>query len=129
MFIKRLVSNKEKGQKAYKKGVRAEELAADFMSKKGYLLIERRYKTKYGEIDLIMRLDDLIAIIEVKSRRLASEALESITPRAQKRISNAALMYLAENPQYEQFTIRFDVIVVVDAFKIIHLDNAWQLST
>ena len=93
------------------------------------MLIERRYKTKYGEIDLIMRLDDLIAIIEVKSRRLASEALESITPRAQKRISNAALMYLAENPQYEQFTIRFDVIVVVDAYKIIHLDNAWQLST
>ncbi|MFP3339830.1 YraN family protein, partial [Micrococcus sp. SIMBA_131] len=58
----------EARQKAYRLGHRGEWLAAIALRLKGYRILARRYRTKLGEIDLIARRGDLVAIVEVKAR-------------------------------------------------------------
>jgi Holliday junction resolvase-like predicted endonuclease len=52
--------------KAYRRGHRGEWLAALALMAKGFRIVERRYRTKLGEIDLIARRGDLVLIVEVK---------------------------------------------------------------
>ena len=117
----------------YARGVRAEEEAARYLAVQGYTILRQRYKTKFGEIDLIAQKDNLLCFVEVKMRRNIAEALESITPRAQKRIENAALFFLSEHPYYMNCDMRFDVIALRCApdgtLDITHLDNAWEASS
>lgn len=114
----------------YARGVRAEEEAARHLEVLGYKILRQRYKTKFGEIDLIVQKDNLLCFVEVKIRRNIAEALESITPRAQKRIENSALFFLSEHLDYMNCDMRFDVIAMRCApdgtLDITHLDNAWE---
>ena len=111
---------------SYSKGIRAETLAADYLQKKGFSILEKRYKTKYGEIDIIAKQNDMVCFVEVKVRQNLVDALESVTPKAQKRIENAALFFLSENPDYVACDMRFDVITISGDANISHLDNAWH---
>lgn len=113
-------------QTSYAIGLNAEEHAANFLTQNGYIILEHRYKTQYGEIDLIAKKDNMLAFIEVKSRPTQTEALESITQRAKKRISNTASIYLANTRESYDIT-RFDVITVTPQ-SIDYLENAWQLD-
>lgn len=114
----------------YARGVRAEEEAAQYLERQGYKTLHQRYKTKFGEIDLIVQKDNLLCFVEVKMRRNIAEALESITPRVQKRIENTALFFLSEHPDYMNCDMRFDVIAMSYSkdgqLDITHLDNAWE---
>lgn len=124
------MTDKAKKQHSYQKGLFAESTAAMFLRAKGYKILQTRYKTKYGEIDLVACKKQSLAFIEVKARKDKAEAFESVTPRAQKRITQAALHFIAEHPDYNDHDLRFDVIAVIGGitggFKIHHLDNAWQ---
>jgi putative endonuclease len=117
-------------QRAYEKGVSAESSAAAYLRTKGYKILKTRYKTRYGEIDLVAVRDTALAFVEVKARKTKVEALESVTPRAQRRITQAALNFIAEHEEYNTYDMRFDVVCVVggivEGFSIHHLDNAWQ---
>lgn len=113
----------------FAKGVEAEDLAARYLEKQGFEILQTRYKTKFGEIDLIIKKAKLICFVEVKTRQSVEEALQSITPRAQKRIEQSALYYLSHNPQFESYDLRFDVIAITAPFDILHLDNAWVTSS
>ena len=114
----------------YARGVRAEEEAARYFEVLSYEILRQRYKTKFGEIDLIVQKDNLLCFVEVKMRRNIAEALESITSRAQKRIENSALFFLSEYPEYMNCDMRFDVIAMSyskdGTLDITHLDNAWE---
>lgn len=114
----------------YARGVRAEEEAVRYLGRQGYKILHQRYKTKFGEIDLIVQKDNLLCFVEVKMRRNIVEALESITPRVQKRIENTALFFLSEYPDYMNCDMRFDVIAMSYSkdgqLDITHLDNAWE---
>ena len=114
----------------YARGVRAEEEATRYLEALSYKILRQRYKTKFGEIDLIVQKDNLLCFVEVKMRRNIAEALESITSRAQKRIENSALFFLSENPDYMNCDMRFDVIAMSysedGTLDITHLDNAWE---
>lgn len=110
----------------YARGVRAEALAEDYLKARGYSILRQRYKTKFGEIDLIALQDDVLCFIEVKRRGSEGDAFESVTPRSQKRIEQSALFFLSENPEYYDYAMRFDVIAVTPPFHITHLDNAWE---
>jgi len=125
--------SKSQKQKTYDAGVAAESAAEEYLSAKGYAVLARRYKTKYGEIDLIIRRDDLIAFVEVKARSSIDEALSSITPKMRERIQNSALMYLSENPEAGLCDLRFDVVAVSTSGggdkTITHLDNAWMIDS
>lgn len=113
----------------FAKGVAAEDLAAQHLMAKGFEILDARFKTKFGEIDLIIKKAKLICFVEVKTRQSIEEALHSITPRAQKRIEQSALYFLSQNSQYESFDLRFDVIAITAPFDILHLDNAWETSS
>jgi len=111
---------------SHARGVEAEERAVDYLLGQGYLILQRRYKTKFGEIDIVALREDMLCFVEVKARKTKDEAFESVTVRIQKRIEQSALFFLSQNPKYADFSMRFDVIVFDLVFQITHLDNAWE---
>ncbi len=100
-------------QKAQKRGNRGEWLAAIALRLKGYRIIERSFRTKLGEIDIIARKGDLIAIVEVKARRDVASAIDAVGYDAQRRISNAANIWLSQQRNYGILSLRFDIIAVL----------------
>jgi len=118
-----------KRQKAYQKGLCAETLAVMVLAGKGYKILEKRYKTQYGEIDILARKGTLLAAIEVKSRQSIEDALYALTPKSRARIQNSLLHYIAENPQYADYDLRFDLFAHEGGFSFRHLDNAWMAGS
>jgi len=98
--------------RAWRRGWQAETLAAFYLRLKFYSIIERRFKTRLGEIDLIARRGRLVAIVEVKARPTLAQAHEAVDRRAQRRIEAAADLWLAKQPDYHKLTLRFDVIII-----------------
>ena len=93
-------------------GGTAEQQAADFLQRRGYAILERNYKCRLGEIDLVASDRDSLVFVEVRMRNGAAfgSALESITPHKKKRIIAAAKYYLMELGR-EPYC-RFDVIAI-----------------
>lgn len=109
-------------------GLQAEALAAEYLKEQNFLIIEQRYKTKYGEIDLIVEKDDMLCFVEVKIRQKLDDALASVNKRTRRRIEQAALFYISQNPKKHDKSMRFDVIAIAKPFQITHLDNAWEVG-
>jgi putative endonuclease len=108
-----------------------ESLAATFLEEQGYSILERNYRTPYGEIDLIAKQGDVIVFTEVKTR--ANSTLGppeiSITRRKADHIRSAAEYYIQQHPEVHD-DWRIDVISVqLDANEIppliTHFENAF----
>src|ERR1041385_1064297 len=98
-------------QAAERRGHSSEKLGAFWLRLKGYRILERRLKTRAGEIDLIAAAPfGPVCFIEVKARGLARTAAESVTTTQQARIARAASLYLAGRPQLSRRGARFDII-------------------
>lgn len=97
------------------KGVRAEAKAAAMLAKAGFKLLNQRYKTKAGEIDVIGVMDNLLIFCEVKARKAIDEAAYSVTLRAQSRIRLSAEQWLSEHEDYSEHDCRFDCIFITPA--------------
>lgn len=93
-------------------GRQAEQLACRHLTRHGLTLITSNYRCKHGEIDLIMRHDDMVVFIEVRYRRHAryGSALESVTPVKQQRLIRTARHWLQHNLHEHTKAMRFDVI-------------------
>lgn len=115
-----------KKAQAEKRGRRAETWAALYLQLKGYRILARRYKTKSGEIDLIARRGNVVAMVEVKQRASFAAAHESLHPASLRRIENTADQYLNTHQTYENCDVRFDVIFVLPGLRIKHLTDAWR---
>ena len=114
---------------SYSIGVEAEKLAAQQLKRNGYKVLHERYKTKFGEIDLIVQKGDLIAFVEVKAHKTKASSLYAVTPKTRRRIEQSALWFLSEYPEYNNFDMRFDVMVFKDGGSSVeHLDNAWVVG-
>ena len=102
-------------------GKRGEALAAEYLRKKGYTLLEAGYRSRYGEIDLIVKKRGIVAMVEVKSRKSDrfAKALEAVDAHKQQRLRLTALQWLGEQEKPPQ--IRFDVIEVYPGGEIHHL--------
>ena len=101
-------------KQTYETGVSGEEPAAEWLRKKhGMTTLEQRYRTKAGEIDLIMLDGDTIAFIEVKTRLSASagEGALAVDRRKQQRITNASVLYLMKKG-WQNRAVRYDVVEV-----------------
>jgi len=117
-------------QTSYSKGVLAEKAAAKHLKRQGYKIVEERYKTKFGEIDIIASKGDLIVFIEVKAHQSVESSLYAVTSKTRRRIEQSALWFLSENPEYADFQMRFDVMVLKDGGRCAeHLDNAWMVGS
>ena len=109
----------------FKKGINAERYAALWLRCKGYQILETRYKTPVGEIDLIARRGKTYAFIEVKARANFTKAKESITPHQRRRIERAASLF-ASNIKSDP-NLRFDAILV-SGWKLKHIVSAWRMG-
>ena len=90
------MDKQSRGKLSYLQGQAAEDQIAAAYVRNGFDIVERRWKTKNGEIDLVAKHDAKIYFIEVKSSSTFDKAVEQITPRQQQRIHDAALSYLAD---------------------------------
>lgn len=117
-----------KRNNSYYKGLWAENYAELLLRLKGYGVLERRYKTPFGEIDILARQGKSLVCVEVKCRKDADSALEAVDPYSQKRIVAAAEFYRARQAKYQDYSVRFDVMTVVSYFGVRHHKNAWYDS-
>lgn len=97
-------------------GKSGENLAASELTARGYAIIARRYRTRYGEIDIIAREGETVVFVEVRRRgaRDCGTAAESVTPDKQRRVARMAVDYLARNDLYDRCAVRFDVVAIDD---------------
>lgn len=95
-------------------GKRWEDFAARFVSLRGTTIIARRYRCRFGEIDLIGRQKDALVIFEVRARRRAAivSALESVDASKQRKIRSTARFFLARHPALADLPTRFDIVAI-----------------
>ncbi len=111
----------------YNTGLEGERIAEEYLTGKGMVCLERRYREKCGEIDLIMRDGETLVFVEVKSRFSAHGAgsgFAAVTYGKQKKIARAAMLYMMRHKAVNSFC-RFDV-VEVNAAGVNHIPNAFQ---
>ena len=113
-------------------GQEGEALAARHLKKNGYRIIEKNYRTKLGEIDIIAKDKDTLVFVEVKSRRSwqFGNPKAAVTPRKQRKISMVALHYL-KSTHRTNVSARFDVAAVTithDKPQIEIIKNAFDLA-
>ncbi len=101
-------------KKSEDSGAKAESAAAKYLQKKGLKFIEKNYRVKGGEIDLIMKQDDVLVFVEVKFRKKTEYGLpaESVTRTKQQRIILAAHQYIQSKFSHSPPSCRFDVVAV-----------------
>lgn len=116
-----------KKQKAERRGRNAEMLAVLLLRVKGYSILAQRFKCSAGEIDIVATKGNMLVFVEVKARRNTHEALESVTPRQQRRIEAAAEVWL-QSETSRNFAVRFDVITVAPRALPTHMMDAWRPS-
>ncbi|MEH2564676.1 YraN family protein [Bradyrhizobium sp. AZCC 2289] len=114
---------------AFRTGVSAESRAAAYLMAKGYRILAKRFRTPYGEIDLVARKRNLLVFIEVKARASLDEAAYAVTPRQQARIIDAAGAWLMTHPEHAEFDLRFDAVLIAPRRLPRHLLAAFDAST
>ncbi|MGB5824443.1 MAG: YraN family protein [Proteocatella sp.] len=104
-----------------------ERLAAEYLNRKGYRIIDRNYRAKSGEIDIISFDGRTLVFIEVKTRKNSEFAFarEAVNKKKQQRIKNTARDYISKKYcNYEE--IRFDVVeIYTDEKTIQHFENSF----
>jgi putative endonuclease len=113
---------------AFRTGLSAEARAAAFLIAKGYRILAKRFRTRYGEIDLIARRRNLIVFVEVKARATLDDAAYAVTPRQQRRIIDAAQAWLMAHPEHAEFDLRFDAMLIAPRRLPRHLLAAFDAS-
>jgi putative endonuclease len=114
---------------AFQTGLSAESRAAAYLMAKGYRILAKRFRTPYGEIDLVARKRNLLVFVEVKARASLDEAAYAVTPRQQQRIINAAQAWLMAHPEHAGFDMRFDAMLIAPKRLPRHLLAAFDAST
>ena len=109
-----------------RRGHRGEWLASLALMVKGYRIVERRYRTKLGEIDLIARRGDLVLIVEVKVRPTLLMAMEAVGRMSERRIEAPADLGLARQPDHARLSLRFDMVAVLPRRWPVHVENIFQ---
>jgi putative endonuclease len=112
------------GSLAYHSGLAAEDAVAKHYEKNGHDVRAKRWRSKAGEIDLILRKDDNVIFVEVKKSKTHDSAALALGPRQIARIYNSAAMFLEGEPKGQNTDARFDVALVDAQGAISILENA-----
>ncbi|BEU87666.1 YraN family protein [Selenomonas sp. TAMA-11512] len=117
-------------------GNRGERLAAQYLERQGFRILERQYRTRTGEIDLIARQGAVLVFVEVKTRHPSGygRGAQSVDRKKQERIARTALIY-AQKMGTLHSSMRFDVIEIHlagetdrDSVSISHYENAFEMQ-
>lgn len=112
-------------QKAERRGRQAEWLAATALRLKGYRIVATRYKTALGEIDLIARRGDLVALVEVKARTTLPACHDAVTATAARRIEAAGDLWLSKQADAPRLSLRRDLVAVIPWRWPVHVPDAF----
>ncbi|AFY38251.1 UPF0102 protein yraN [[Leptolyngbya] sp. PCC 7376] len=98
-------------------GDRGEKFICEYLEQNQWEIVATQWHCRYGELDIVafQTTQKILAFVEVKTRRsqgVDEQGLLAITPTKQQKIIKAALQFLAEFPQYENYGCRFDVALV-----------------
>ena len=94
-------------------GKTGEDLACEELQRRGYAILARRYRSRFGEIDIVGRCGKVIVFVEVKARAgddFGGSAV-AVTPWKQRRIAQMAIDYIARHNLHDE-PCRFDVVTV-----------------
>ncbi|MDY0781206.1 YraN family protein [Tenacibaculum sp. IB213877] len=109
-------------------GKKGEQLAIDFLIEKGYTIVERNYRYQKAEIDIIAQKEEVLAVIEVKTRSTDyfGNPEEFVNPKKIKLLTLAMDNYVTEKDV--DVEVRFDIIAITKItadFKIEHIKDAF----
>lgn len=108
-------------------GVWGEEQAYGYLQKHGHEILERNYRVKQGEIDIISRIGNILCFVEVKTRKNSDFGLpcEAVNYLKQKKIRMVSAIYLSTHTVFYD-EIRFDIIEVYSQNQeIVHIEGAF----
>lgn len=110
-------------------GRRGEDVAAWVLERKGWRIVERNYRCREGEIDLVAAREGVLAFVEVKARRSRAfgAPAEAVTAAKRRRVRDTALRYLSDRHPGAAL-VRFDVVDVLfedGRFRVTHIEGAW----
>ena len=104
-------------------GKRGEDLACEELQRRGYAILDRRFRTRCGELDIVARDGDVIVFVEVKARsdRNFGDPFEAVTWQKRRRLSQMATLYLFER-RLVGVPCRFDVVSVIEKRKDVKVE-------
>jgi putative endonuclease len=108
-------------------GAANEDVAETYLRRRGYRIVERNFKTKIGELDLVARDGDVLCFVEVRSRASArfGDAIETVDHFKRARVARMAQVYIAwRQPAFDR--ARFDVLGITGE-RITLIRDAWRL--
>src|SRR5262245_30150882 len=116
-MARRLLGLRGMSQARQALGKVGEDLACAELERRGYVVLERRYRRRRGELDIIARDGRTVVFVEVKARegRDFGEAAEAVTARKRRKMTQLALDYLARH-RLTECACRFDVVSI-------HMEN------
>jgi len=123
-------------KKGLEKGKEGEKLASNYLQNNNIKIIEKNFRTKFGEIDIIGLKDKILIFYEVKLREIPAlvDIHFSINKEKQKRLFRTAQYFLLNNVKYQKYNIRFDAILIekhkdnVKIFTVENIINADKIS-
>lgn len=113
-------------------GDQGEEAAAQYLEKRGCRILERQFRTKTGEIDIIAEEGGVLLFVEVKTRRPTRFGVpaQAVGYTKQRRIFRTAFLYMQKYGMEERAS-RFDVIEVLvagESYAVRHYENAFEFG-
>ena len=114
-------------------GRQGEDLAEKHLKARGLRVLERNFRTRHGELDLVCRAGDTLVFVEVKTRKAGSRAAphQALTPAKRARLARAAAEYLSAHGGWDA-PCRFDLVEVVAPGEpdqaLRHIENAFTLD-
>ena len=111
-----------------KRGALYEDAAARYLESIGWRIVERNYRARTGEIDILALDGDILVAVEVKYRKSMGYGApeEAVTLRKQQRICRALLVYLAQHGISPDTSCRFDVIAIGGDGRMRHIRGAFS---
>lgn len=109
-------------------GAEYEEMAAAYLERNGYRILERNVHSRHGEIDIVAIDGGYLVFIEIKYRKDAAfgDPLEAVDAKKQRRICRTASYFCMRGGYSEDTPCRFDVVAVLGKSRIEHIKNAFE---
>ena len=110
-------------------GIKGEQIAADFLQNKGYIIVHRNWRSGKKELDIIALKGKLLVFVEVKARTTLDFGFpeESVNKKKQQFLKSAGEAFVLANPQYLE--VRFDIVSIIiegdSAKEIVHFEEAF----
>ena len=119
-------------RKIAKTGNSGEKLAAEYLRKHGFIISQRNFHSRFGEIDIIAENEQYILFVEVKTRKVGAKVspAESVDIHKQRKIVSTAKVYMMKSyctlqPRFDVAEIEVSELAGREEYKINYIENAF----